>query len=174
MVFSSLPFLFFYLTVVLLVYKLSPLKLRNLFLFLASLFFYAWGEPVYIVIMFLSTAIDYTHGMLVEKWRSNDKKARMAVASSVFFNLAILVFFKYWDFLMGSINAITGWNLPLLGIPLPIGISFYTFQTMSYTIDVYRQDAPVQKNIITFGTFVTLFPSSSPAPSSSTSPWPTS
>ena len=158
MVFSSLPFLFFYLTVVLLVYKLSPLKLRNLFLFLASLFFYAWGEPVYIVIMFLSTAIDYTHGMLVEKWRANDKKARMVVASSVFFNLAILVFFKYWDFLMGSINAITGWNLPLLGIPLPIGISFYTFQTMSYTIDVYRQDAPVQKNIITFGTFVTLFP----------------
>ena len=158
MVFSSLPFLFFYLTVVLLVYKLSPLKLRNLFLFLASLFFYAWGEPVYIVIMFLSTAIDYTHGMLVEKWRANDKKARLAVASSVFFNLAILVFFKYWDFLMGSINAITGWNLPLLGIPLPIGISFYTFQTMSYTIDVYRQDAPVQKNIITFGTFVTLFP----------------
>ena len=129
MVFSSLPFLFFYLTVVLLVYKLSPLKLRNLFLFLASLFFYAWGEPVYIVIMFLSTAIDYTHGMLVEKWRANDKKARLAVASSVFFNLVILVFFKYWDFLMGSINAITGWNLPLLGIPLPIGISFYTFQT---------------------------------------------
>ena len=158
MVFSSLPFLFFYLTVVLLVYKLSPLKLRNLFLFLASLFFYAWGEPVYIVIMFLSTAIDYTHGMLVEKWRANDKKARMAVASSVFFNLAILFFFKYWDFLMGSINAITGWSLPLFGIPLPIGISFYTFQTMSYTIDVYRQDAPVQKNIITFGTFVTLFP----------------
>ena len=158
MVFSSLPFLFFYLTVVLLIYKLTPLKLRNLFLFLASLFFYAWGEPVYIVIMFLSTAVDYIHGMLVEKWRSNDKKARMAVASSVFFNLAILFFFKYWDFLMGSINAITGWNLPLFGIPLPIGISFYTFQTMSYTIDVYRQDAPVQKNIITFGTFVTLFP----------------
>ena len=158
MVFSGLPFLFFYLTVVLLVYKLTPLKLRNLFLLLASLFFYGWGEPVYIVIMFLSTAVDYTHGMLVEKWRADDRKARMAVASSVFFNLLILVFFKYYDFLAGSINAITGLHLPILGIPLPIGISFYTFQTMSYTIDVYRKDAPVQKNIITFGTFVTLFP----------------
>ena len=158
MVFSSLPFLFFYLPVVLLIYKLSPLKLRNLFLLIASLFFYGWGEPIYILIMFASILIDYTHGMLVERWRENDKKARMAVASSVFFNLALLVFFKYYDFLAGSINAVTGLSLPLLGIPLPIGISFYTFQTMSYTIDVYRKDAPVQKNIITFGAFVTLFP----------------
>ncbi len=158
MVFSSLPFLFFYLPVVLLIYKLSPLKLRNLFLLLASLFFYGWGEPIYIFIMFLSIIVDYTHGMLVERWRDDDKKARMAVASSVFFNLLILVFFKYYDFLAGSINAVTGLSLPLLGIPLPIGISFYTFQTMSYTIDVYRKDAPVQKNIITFGAFVTLFP----------------
>ena len=158
MVFSSLPFLFFYLPVVLLIYKLSPLKLRNLFLLIASLFFYGWGEPVYIVIMFASIFIDYTHGMLVERWRENDKKARMAVASSVFFNLLLLVFFKYYDFFAGSINAVTGWSLPLLGIPLPIGISFYTFQTMSYTIDVYRKDAPVQKNIVTFGAFVTLFP----------------
>ena len=158
MVFSSLPFLFFYLPVVLLIYKLSPLKLRNLFLLIASLFFYGWGEPIYITIMFASILVDYTHGMLVERWRDDDKKARMAVASSVFFNLLILVFFKYYDFLAGSINAVTGWSLPLLGIPLPIGISFYTFQTMSYTIDVYRKDAPVQKNIITFGAFVTLFP----------------
>lgn len=158
MVFSSLPFLFFYLPVVLLIYKLAPLKLRNLFLLIASLFFYGWGEPIYITIMFLSIAVDYTHGMLVEKWRADDRKARMAVASSVFFNLLILVFFKYWDFLAGSINTLTGLALPILGIPLPIGISFYTFQTMSYTIDVYRKDAPVQKNVITFGAFVTLFP----------------
>jgi len=158
MVFSSLPFLFFYLPVVLLIYKLSPLKLRNLFLLIASLFFYGWGEPIYVTIMFLSIAVDYTHGMLVEKWRADDRKARMAVASSVFFNLLILVFFKYWDFLAGSINTLTGLALPILGIPLPIGISFYTFQTMSYTIDVYRKDAPVQKNVITFGAFVTLFP----------------
>ena len=158
MVFSSLPFLFFYLTVLLLIYKISPLKLRNLFLLLASLFFYGWGEPVYILIMFLSIFVDYTHGMLVEKWRGNDRKARMAVFSSVFFNLAILFFFKYWDFFAVSINNLIGIGLPVLGVPLPIGISFYTFQTMSYTIDVYRGDAPVQKNIVTFGTFVTLFP----------------
>ena len=158
MVFSSLPFLFFYFPVVLLIYKLSPLKLRNLFLLLFSLFFYGWGEPIYITIMFLSIVVDYTHGILVERWRENDKKARMAVASSVFFNLLILVFFKYYDFLAESISAITGVALPMLGIPLPIGISFYTFQTMSYTIDVYRKDAPVQKNIVTFGAFVTLFP----------------
>ncbi len=158
MVFSGLPFLFFYLVVTLLIYKLTPLKLRNLVLLIASLFFYGWGEPVYIVIMFLSIAVDYTHGMLVERWRANDRKARMAVASSVFINLLILVTFKYYDFLVGSLNALTGWSIPLLGVSMPIGISFYTFQTMSYTIDVYRKDAPVQRNIVTFGTFVTLFP----------------
>ncbi len=158
MVFSGLPFLFFYLPAVLLVYKLSPLKLRNLLLLIVSLLFYGFGEPVYILIMFLSIAVDYTHGMLVERWRADDKKARRAVASSVVFNLAILIFFKYWDFLAKSISAVTPLDLPVLGVPLPIGISFYTFQTMSYTIDVYRQDAPVQRNIVTFGAFVTLFP----------------
>ena len=108
--------------------------------------------------MLLSIAVDYIHGMLVERWREDDRKARRAVASSVIFNLAILVFFKYWDFLAGNINALTGLSLPLFGLPLPIGISFYTFQTMSYTIDVYRQDAPVQRNLAAFGAYVTLFP----------------
>lgn len=158
MIFSSLPFLFFYLVAVLAVYRLSPLKLRNLILLVVSLFFYGWGEPVYILIMLLSIVVDYVHGMLVERWREDDRKARRAVASSVFFNLAILVFFKYWDFIAGNLNALTGLQLPVLGLPLPIGISFYTFQTMSYTIDVYRQDAPVQKNPIAFGAYVTLFP----------------
>ncbi len=158
MIFSSLPFLFFYLVAVLAVYKLSPLKLRNLILLVVSLFFYGWGEPVYIIIMLLSIVVDYVHGMLVERWREDDRKARRAVASSVFFNLAILVFFKYWDFIAGNLNALTGLQLPVLGLPLPIGISFYTFQTMSYTIDVYRQDAPVQKNPIVFGAYLTLFP----------------
>ena len=158
MIFSSLPFLFFYLVAVLAVYKLSPLKLRNLILLLVSLFFYGWGEPVYILIMLLSIVVDYVHGMLVERWREDDRKARRAVASSVFFNLAILVFFKYWDFIASNLNTLTGLQLPVLGLPLPIGISFYTFQTMSYTIDVYRQDAPVQKNPIAFGAYVTLFP----------------
>ena len=158
MVFSSLPFLFFYLMAVLAVYKLAPLKVRNLILLLVSLFFYGWGEPVYIFIMLLSIAVDYTHGRLVERWRENDRLARRAVASSVICNLAILFFFKYWDFFAVNIHALTGIPLPVLGLPLPIGISFYTFQTMSYTIDVYRRDAPVQKNVVTFGAYVTLFP----------------
>ena len=158
MVFSSLPFLFFYLPATLAVYRLTPLKLRNLCLLAVSLLFYGWGEPVYITIMVLSIAVDYTHGILVERWRDNDRRARMAVASSVFFNLAILVFFKYWDFLAESVNGLTGLGLPVLGLPLPIGISFYTFQTMSYTIDVYRRAAPVQRDPVAFGAYVTLFP----------------
>ena len=171
MVFSSLPFLFFYLPAVLAVYRLTPLKLRNLCLLAVSLLFYGWGEPVYISIMLLSIAVDYTHGILVERWRDNDRRARMAVASSVFFNLAILVFFKYWDFLAKSVNSLTGLGLPVLGLPLPIGISFYTFQTMSYTIDVYRQAAPVQRPSARTSP---SSPSSSPGPSSSTAPWRTS
>jgi len=159
MVFSSILFLFLYLPLTLLVYYVTPLRWRNLALLVLNLIFYAWGEPVYIVIMFASIAIDYTHGMLVEKWRSNDKKARMAVASSVIFNLALLLFFKYYDFIMVNIAAVfPGWPLQPLGLSLPIGISFYTFQTMSYTIDVYRGDARAQHNIVNFGTFVTLFP----------------
>ena len=158
MVFSSLPFLFFYLMAVLAVYKIAPLKVRNLILLLVSLFFYGWGEPVYIFIMLLSIAVDYTHGRLVERWRENDALARRVVASSVLCNLAILFFFKYWDFIAGNINAFTGLSIPEFGLPLPIGISFYTFQTMSYTIDVYRRDAPVQKNAVAFGAYVTLFP----------------
>ena len=158
MVFSSLPFLFFYLPVAVAVYLLSPLKLRNLCLLVVSLFFYGWGEPVYISIMVLSIAVDYTHGLLVERWRDNDRRARMAVASSVLCNLAILVFFKYWDFIAVNVNALTGLSVPVLGLPLPIGISFYTFQTMSYTIDVYRRDAPVQRSVTAFGAYVTLFP----------------
>ena len=119
MVFSSLSFLFFYLMAVLAVYKLSPLKLRNLVLLLVSLFFYGWGEPVYILIMLLSIALDYIHGMLVERWREDDRKARRAVASSVIFNLAILVFFKYWDFLAGNVNALTGLPCRCLGCLCP-------------------------------------------------------
>ena len=125
-----------------------------------NLIFYGWGEPVYIVIMFLSTAIDYTHGMLVDrcKRRGNDQGARRAVASSVIFNLALLFFFKYWDFVAQNLAAAGIGFIPVLGLELPIGISFYTFQTMSYTIDVYRGDTKVQHSILNFGTFVTLFP----------------
>ncbi len=160
MVFSTPVFLFYFLVVTLLVYYLVPLRFRNLVLLLSSLFFYYWGERDYVVIMLLSTAIDFTHGMLVEKCKSkgNIRGAKLAVASSMFFNLLLLLFFKYWDFLASSLQALGLTFVPVLGIHLPIGISFYTFQTMSYTIDVYRGDAQVQRNIISFGTFVTLFP----------------
>ena len=158
MIFSSLTFLFAYLPVTLAVYFLAPLRWRNLVLLLVSLFFYGWGEPVYIVIMLLSILIDYTHGLLVEKYRDNDKKARWFVGQSVVFNLLLLGFFKYWDFLAANLSLLPGVQIPQLGIPLPIGISFFTFQTMSYTIDVYRRDAPVQRNIVDFGAFVTMFP----------------
>ena len=158
MIFSSLTFLFAYLPLTLAVYFLAPLRWRNLVLLLVSLFFYGWGEPVYISIMILSILIDYTHGMLVEKYRSNDKLAPYFVGQSVSFNQLLLGFFKYWDFLAANLSLIPGITVPQLGIALPIGISFFTFQTMSYTIDVYRRDAPVQRNIIRFGAFVTMFP----------------
>jgi len=169
LIFSSLTFLFAYLPLTLAVYFLAPLRWRNLVLLLVSLFFYGWGEPVYITIMFASILIDYTHGILVEKYRDDDKKARYFVAQSVVFNLLLLGFFKYIDFFADNLFLLTGIDLPmsvtLLGItiplrniPLPIGISFFTFQTMSYTIDVYRKDAPMQRNIINFGAFVTMFP----------------
>ena len=129
-------------------------------LLVSSLFFYYWGERDYVAIMFVSTAIDYSHGLIVErcKERGNDKGARMAVTSSIIFNLGLLFFFKYWDFVALSLQGMGLDFMPVLNIHLPIGISFYTFQTMSYTIDVYRGDARAQRSILNFGTFVTLFP----------------
>ncbi|MEY8386599.1 MBOAT family O-acyltransferase [Oscillospiraceae bacterium 38-13] len=158
MVFSSLTFLFAYLPLTLALYFVTPLRYRNFVLLVTSLFFYGWGEPVYVGVMFLSIFIDYTHGLLVEKFRSRDRLARWFVGQSVVFNLLLLGFFKYWDFLAANLSLLPGVSLPQLGLPLPLGISFFTFQTMSYTIDVYRRDAPVQRNVIDFGAYVTLFP----------------
>jgi len=160
MVFSTPVFMFYFLVLTLGIYYVVPRRLRNLVILCASLFFYYWGERDYVVIMFLSTAIDYTHGILVErcKAKGNDRGARMAVASSILFNLALLIFFKYWDFLALSLQSMGLNFMPVLNIHLPIGISFYTFQTMSYTIDVYRGDSRAQRSILNFGTFVTLFP----------------
>ena len=140
------------------IYFAVPLRWRNLALLLTSLVFYGWGGPIYISIMVLSILIDYTHGLLVEKYRSRDKLARWFVAESVLLNLGLLGFFKYWDFFAANLSLIPGVSIPTLGLPLPIGISFFTFQTMSYTIDVYRGEAKAQKNIINFGAYVTLFP----------------
>lgn len=165
MVFSSLLFLFRFLPVVLILYFIAAKIFKNKavcngILFFSSLIFYAWGEPVYVVLMLFSTVVDYTHGMLVERFKNkgNLRAARIAVASSMIINLALLGFFKYSDFVIANINNIFGTSIALLNLPLPIGISFYTFQTMSYTVDVYRGDAKVQKNIISFGAYVALFP----------------
>lgn len=158
MVFSSLTFLFLFLPPVLVLYYLLPQAGKNAFLFAASLFFYAWGEPVYIVLMLFSTVADYVLGLIIEKHRHNKQTARLFLVLSLLVNVGILGFFKYFDFLVQSINALWGTNLAILNLPLPLGISFYTFQTMSYTIDVYRNEVPVQRRLIDFCTYVTLFP----------------
>lgn len=160
MVFSSIPFLFYFLPIVLVLYYLSPRCLKNAVLFFSSLFFYAWGEPVYVLIMLFSTIVDYTHGLLIEKYLALDKKkkAKLVLCSSIVINLGLLCFFKYSDFFVQNLNAIMGTEIAPLHLPLPIGISFYTFQTMSYSIDVYRQEVRAQRNIISFGAYVALFP----------------
>lgn len=159
MVFSSLLFIFIYLPVVLAVYYFVPSKWRNIWLFIVNLVFYGWGEPVYIVLMLLSITINYVHGMLIGKHRKNDMLAKRLLISNTVINLALLIFFKYFDFIATNLSAIPGLSfIHPIGLTLPIGISFYTFQTMSYPIDVYRGDADIQKNYINFGTFVALFP----------------
>lgn len=141
MVFSSLVFIYVFLPLTLILYFLSPRKIKNFILLAASLIFYAWGEPVYIYLMIFSSVVDYLHGLLIEKYRDNDRKAKLVVLSSVIINLSLLSFFKYADFFIENINLLMGTGFISPDLPLPIGISFYTFQTMSYTIDVYRQEA---------------------------------
>lgn len=158
MIFSSLTFLFTFLPITLLLYFVSPRKIKNITLLIASLIFYAWGEPVYIFLMIFSSIVDYIHGLLIEKYRYNDKKARLIVLSSIIINLSLLGFFKYSYFLIENVNYLFDTDFTQFKLPLPIGISFYTFQTMSYTIDVYRGEAPIQKNPIDLATYVTLFP----------------
>ena len=160
MVFSSLLFLFRFLPVALLAYYAAPRRYRNGILFVASLIFYGWGEPVYILLLLFSTVVDFIHGKLVYrlKGEGNTRGAKLAVASSVLINLSLLCIFKYTDFLIGAWNAAAGAGVPLLNLALPIGISFYTFQTMSYTIDVYRGKAGVQTSIVAFGAYVAMFP----------------
>lgn len=160
MVFSDLLFLFRFLPIVLVIYFVSPKKFRNAILFFSSLIFYAWGEPVYVSLMLFSTLVDYVHGRLVYRYKSKNqiKKARIVVISSMVINLGLLGFFKYADFFIGTVNSIFGTSVEFLNIALPIGISFYTFQTMSYTLDIYMNNEEPQKNIISFGAYVAMFP----------------
>lgn len=158
MVFSSTIFLCVYLPLVLLGYYICPKKGRNLFLLIVSLVFYAWGEPKYVFLMIFSILVNYIFGRLMDKNRGRQKRMKLLLVLSVVIDLGLLSVFKYTDFVITNINAIFGSSFDLLNIALPIGISFYTFQAMSYTIDVYRDDVRVQKNLIDFGMYITMFP----------------
>ncbi len=157
MLFSSIPFLYFFLPCVLLLYFAVPKRLKNTVLMLVSFFFYAWGEPKYVVLMAATILFNYGAGLLVEKFKGK-VLSKFFVVLSVAACLASLGYFKYADFFIENFNAATGLSLPLLRIALPIGISFYTFQILSYTVDVYRGDVPAQKNPINLAAYVTMFP----------------
>lgn len=157
MLFSSIPFLYYFLPAVLILYFIVPQKLKNLVLLASSLFFYGWGEPRYVIIMSVAIVTGYVFGRLIEAFRGKGL-SKVFLILSVLSAVAILGYFKYADFFIENFNAVTGLSLPLLKIALPIGISFYLFQLLSYTVDVYRGDVPVQKNIISFGAYIALFP----------------
>lgn len=160
MVFSSLTFMFVFLPIVLILYYIVPKKFKNLFVLISGLIFYAWGEPVYVLIMIVSTLIDYTAGLLIYRFDKSKTIKRICLIVSLLMNLGLLGVFKYSGFIMQNIDIIFGTSLydPNHALPLPIGISFFTFQSMSYTIDMYMGKIKVQKNPISFAAFVTLFP----------------
>ncbi|WP_374019407.1 MBOAT family O-acyltransferase [Paenibacillus thiaminolyticus] len=158
MVFSSVVFLFTFLPAALLLYYASPRRGKNAALLLISLLFYAWGEPVYIVLLLFSAVTDYVNGLLIERFRGRTALQRLTLIFSLAVNVGVLCFFKYADFLIDSLNGAFGTSIAPLDLPLPIGISFYTFQTMSYTIDVYRGRCKAQRSFIDFAAFVSMFP----------------
>ncbi len=158
MVFSSLVFLFAYLPITLLAYYLVPRQGRNIFLFIINLIFYGWGEPKLVLLMVFNIFFNYIGGYLVDKYRSDEKKKKLFLILTCVLDIGILAVFKYTGMITETLNMLPFLNIPELQISLPIGISFYTFQTMSYVIDVYRDDAPVSKSFINFGTYVALFP----------------
>lgn len=158
MVFSSLAFMFAYLPLTLLIYYIVPRKGRNIFLFFINLVFYGWGEPKLVFLMLFNILFNYLGGFLVDKFRQDAKKKKLFLILTCILDIGILAVFKYTGMITETLNMLPFLNIPELQISLPIGISFYTFQTMSYVIDVYRDDAPVSKNFINFGTYVALFP----------------
>lgn len=157
MIFSSLNFLFIFLPIVLILYFVVPFRIKNIVLLVASIIFYAWGEPIYVILMLLSIIFNYVAGRIFEGLFDKASRKRQLIIS-VIVNLALLGFFKYAGFLIGIINSIFGADIAWKELPLPIGISFYTFQALSYVIDVYRGKVGVQKNIIDFATYITMFP----------------
>lgn len=160
MLFSSITFLFAFLALVLILYFIVPRKLKNPVLLVFSLVFYAWGEAVYIILMLASIVVAYVTGIFADKHRENasQKTALVSVIFAVVWNIGLLLFFKYTDFFISNANSMFGFSIKLLGLTLPIGISFYSFQSLSYVIDVYRGEVRAQKNIITLATYVALFP----------------
>lgn len=158
MLFSSIPFLYYFLPLVLAVYFLVPRGLKNAVLFASSLLFYAWGEPRFCLFMLLSILQGYVFGRLIEKNAENRKWSKIFLTASVLLSLGLLGYCKYADFFISSLNAVTGLSLKLLHVALPIGISFYTFQILSYVVDVYRGDVPAQKSFLKLGTYIAMFP----------------
>lgn len=158
MLFSSIPFLYYFLPLVLAVYFLVPRGLKNAVLFASSLLFYAWGEPRFCLFMLLSILQGYVFGRLIEKNAENRKWSKIFLTASVLLSLGLLGYCKYADFFISSVNAVTGSSLKLLHVALPIGISFYTFQILSYVVDVYRGDVPAQKSFLKLGTYIAMFP----------------
>ncbi len=157
MVFSSLEFLLRFLPLVLLLYFAAPVRFRNMVLVAASLLFYAWGEPVYLALIIASCAVNYALGLRIDR-HLNTRRARFAMCLSILINLTLLGFFKYTDFLINTINSLSGANIGLLHLPLPLGISFYTFQALSYILDVYKGRTPAQKNPADFIFYMMFFP----------------
>ena len=158
MLFSSIPFLYYFLPLVLAVYFLTPRAGKNAVLFLSSLLFYAWGEPKFCIFMLLSILQGYVFGRLIEKHAQNKKRSKFFLTASVALSLALLAYCKYADFFLSSVNAVTGLSFKLLHVTLPIGISFYTFQILSYVVDVYRGEVPAQKSFLKLGTYIAMFP----------------
>lgn len=156
MLFSSIPFLYYFLPPVLALYFFAPKKWKNTVLLLASLIFYGWGEPKYVLLMLVSVLLSYLFGLLIERFRTTPAAKAICILS-VAVSLSFLLYFKYTDFFIESFNAVTGQSIPLLKIALPIGISFYTFQIISYTIDVYR-GVPAQKSYIHLAAYISMFP----------------
>ncbi len=157
MLFSSVPFLFYFLPAVLLVYFLVPKQAKNGVLLLSSLVFYGWGEPRYLPVMLVSILQGYIFGRLIERFRDT-RRAKLFLVLSVLLSLGTLAYFKYADFMIANLNALTGLSAPLLRLALPVGISFYTFQILSYTVDVYRGTVPAQRNFIDLAAYIAMFP----------------
>lgn len=158
MLFSSITFLFLFLPVTVLIYYLVPQKTRNLVLLIASLFFYAWGEPVYVVLMILSILLNFFCGKDIGKKRADPVRAKRSLIFAVVMNVLILGFFKYYGLLMETLNVLFPYEIPYRELALPIGISFYTFQELSYLIDIYRGNAKPQQRLLPFALYISMFP----------------